>query len=270
MNFKAFKMDGLGNDFLIIDNRNQKINLNSSQILELSNRKNGIGFDQLIYIENSDEADAEIKYFNSDGKKADACGNGNRCISDILIKEKKKDNVTFKVNSFIHNGSRNIDNLISVLMPKPKLNLSEIPVSKDVKNNPIEIEVSDKKFLGHLINVGNPHIIFFNKISDEELLKIGPKIENLNYFPDRANVTFADVKNQENIEVNVWERGAGKTLACGTAACATAYVSVKLELVNNPVNIHFKYGHLQIKINADNTIMMTGPVSEKKEIEVNL
>ena len=86
MNFKAFKMDGLGNDFLIIDNRNQKINLNSSQILELSNRKNGIGFDQLIYIENSDEADAEIKYFNSDGKKADACGNGNRCISDILIK----------------------------------------------------------------------------------------------------------------------------------------------------------------------------------------
>ena len=90
MNFKAFKMDGLGNDFLIIDNRNQKINLNSNQILELSNRKNGIGFDQLIYIENSDEADAEIKYFNSDGKKADACGNGNRCISDILIKEKKK------------------------------------------------------------------------------------------------------------------------------------------------------------------------------------
>ena len=88
MKFKAFKMDGLGNDFLIIDNRNQKISLNPEQILKLSNREKGIGFDQLIYIENSTQADAEIKYFNSDGQMADACGNGNRCISDILIKEK--------------------------------------------------------------------------------------------------------------------------------------------------------------------------------------
>ena len=89
MKFKAFKMDGLGNDFLIIDNRNQKISLIPEQILKLSNREKGIGFDQLIYIENSTQADAEIKYFNSDGQMADACGNGNRCISDILIKEKK-------------------------------------------------------------------------------------------------------------------------------------------------------------------------------------
>ena len=96
MNFKALKMDGLGNDFLIIDNRDQKIHLNQDQILKLSDKKNNIGFDQLIYIENSNDADAELKYFNSDGKKADACGNGNRCIADILLKEKKKDKVIFK------------------------------------------------------------------------------------------------------------------------------------------------------------------------------
>jgi len=270
MKFKAFKMDGLGNDFLIIDNRNQKISLNPEQILKLSNREKGIGFDQLIYIENSTQADAEIKYFNSDGQMADACGNGNRCISDILIKEKNRDNVTFKVNNFVHTGSKNIDNLINVIMPKPKIKLSEIPVTNDVQNNPFLIEINSKKLKGHLINVGNPHIVFFEKISDEELKKIGPIIENLKYFPDRINVTFADIQNEDNIDINVWERGAGKTLACGTAACATAYIASDLKLTKNPVNIHFQKGHLLIKINSDKTMMMTGPVSEKKEIEVSL
>lgn len=270
MKFKAFKMDGLGNDFLIIDNRNQKISLNPEQILKLSNRKKGIGFDQLIYIENSTQADAEIKYFNSDGQMADACGNGNRCISDILIKEKNKNNVTFKVNSFVHTGSKNTDNLINVIMPKPKIKLSEIPVTNDVQNNPFLIEINSKKLKGHLINVGNPHIVFFEKISDEKLKKIGPIIENLKYFPDRINVTFADIQNEDNIDINVWERGAGKTLACGTAACATAYIASDLKLTKNPVYIHFQKGHLLIKINSDKTMMMTGPVSEKKEIEVSL
>ncbi|MCI5053387.1 MAG: diaminopimelate epimerase [Pelagibacteraceae bacterium] len=270
MKFKAFKMDGLGNDFLIIDNRNQKISLSPEQILKLSNREKGIGFDQLIYIENSTQADAEIKYFNSDGQMADACGNGNRCISDILIKEKNKNNVTFEVNNFVHTGSKNIDNLINVIMPKPKIKLSEIPVTNDVQNNPFLIEINSKKLEGHLINVGNPHIIFFEKISDEELKKIGPLIENLKYFPDRINVTFANIQNEDNIDINVWERGAGKTLACGTAACATAYIASDLKLTKNPVNIHFQRGHLLIKINSDKTMMMTGPVSEKKEIEVSL
>ncbi|MEL0177303.1 MAG: diaminopimelate epimerase, partial [Pelagibacteraceae bacterium] len=102
------------------------------------------------------------------------------------------------------------------------------------------------------------------------LLKIGPHIENLKYFPDRINVTFADVKNKNDIEINVWERGAGKTLACGTAACATAYIASDLKITNNPVNIHFKKGYLLIKVNSDKTIKMSGPVSEKKEIEVIL
>ena len=155
-------------------------------------------------------------------------------------------------------------------MPKPKIKLSEIPVTNDVQNNPFLIEINSKKLKGHLINVGNPHIVFFEKISDEKLKKIGPIIENLKYFPDRINVTFADIQNEDNIDINVWERGAGRTLACGTAACATAYIASDLKLTKNPVNIHFQKGHLLIKINSDKTMMMTGPVSEKKEIEVSL
>ena len=270
MNFKAFKMDGLGNDFLIIDNRDQKISLNHDQILKLSNRENNIGFDQLIYIENSDNADAELKYFNSDGKKADACGNGNRCVAEILMKEKKRDKVMFKVGAFLHYGKINQDNLVSVLMPKPTNKLSEIPVSNEVKDNPLKIQVKDNSFEGHLLNVGNPHIVFFRKISDIDLMKIGPIIENHKYFPDRVNVTFADIQDKKNIKVNVWERGAGKTLACGTAACATAFVAAQTNKSENPVNIHFKKGYLKIEIQPDKNSLMTGPLSELQITEINL
>ena len=158
MNFKALKMDGLGNDFLIIDNRDQKIYLNQDQILKLSDKKNNIGFDQLIYIENSNDADAELKYFNSDGRRADACGNGNRCVADILIKEKKKDKVIFKVGKFLHYGKINQDNLVSILMPKPTNKLSDIPVSDEVKDNPLKLKVKENLFEGYLLNVGNPHL----------------------------------------------------------------------------------------------------------------
>ena len=108
------------------------------------------------------------------------------------------------------------------------------------------------------------------KISDNDLMEIGPIIENHKYFPDRVNVTFADIQDKKNIKVNVWERGAGNTLACGTAACATAFIASQTGKVENQVNIHFKRGHLIIEIQPDKNILMTGPVSEPKKIEVNL
>ena len=101
-------------------------------------------------------------------------------------------------------------------------------------------------------------------------MEIGPIIENHKYFPDRVNVTFADIQDKKNIKVNVWERGAGNTLACGTAACAAAFIASQTGRVVNPVNIHFKRGHLIIEIQPDKNILMTGPVSEPKKIEVNL
>ena len=270
MNFKALKMDGLGNDFLIIDNRYQKISLNQDQIFKLSDKKNNIGFDQLIYIENSDDADAELKYFNSDGKTADACGNGNRCVADILIKEKKRDKVIFKVGKLLHYGKINQDNLVSILMPKPSNKLSDIPVSNEVKDNPLKLKVKENLFEGHLLNVGNPHVVFFKSISHNDLIKFGPIIENHKYFPDRINVTFADIQDKKNIKISVWERGAGNTLAFGTAACATAFIASQTEKAENSVNIHFKKGHLKIEIQPDDNILMTGPVSEPRKIEINL
>jgi len=270
MIFKALKMDGLGNDFLIIDNRSQSINLKPEQIQKLSNRENGIGFDQLISIENSEQNDAEIKYFNSDGKTANACGNGNRCVSDILLSETTNETVNFKVGNFIHLGKKISEGVMEVSMPKPTQVLHNIPVTSEVNENPVKIEIKQKKLTGHLVNVGNPHIIFFEAISDEKLKEMGPLIENHQIFPDRTNVTFADIKDKNNIHVNVWERGAGKTLACGTAACATAFVAISSDLANDPVNIHFKLGFLKIRINQDKTLLMQGPISQRQEISVEI
>ena len=268
MNFKALKMNGLGNDFLIIDNRNQSIKLSEEDIIKLSDRTNSIGFDQLIMIRNSTTADADIDYFNSDGKIANACGNGNRCVADILMNEKKTKEVHFNVGSFTHLGTRSDDNLISIVMPQPNNELKKIPVTDEVQTNPLTIEVEGYKLEGHLLNVGNPHIVVFQEISDLELTKIGPIIENYKFFPDRINVTFAKIEDSGNIKVNVWERGAGKTLACGTAACATGFIATELKLSRNPVNIHFEKGFLKILINENKTITMTGPVSDQKIIEV--
>ena len=155
-------------------------------------------------------------------------------------------------------------------MPQPNNELNKIPVTDEVQTNPLTIEVEGYKLEGHLLNVGNPHIVVFQEISDLELTKIGPIIENYKFFPDRINVTFAKIEDSENIKVNVWERGAGKTLACGTAACATGFIATELKLSRNPVNIHFEKGFLKILINENKTITMTGPVSDQKIIEVRV
>mgnify|MGYP001354433016 CR=1 FL=1 len=136
------------------------------------------------------------------------------------------------------------------------MKLKKIPVTDEVQTNPLTIEVEGYKLEGHLLNVGNPHIIFFQEISDLELTKIGPIIENYKFFPDRINVTFAKIEDSGNIKVNVWERGAGKTLACGTAACATAVAAYKSKLTESKVRVSLPGGDLNIEYNED--IIMSG------------
>ncbi len=269
MNFNAYKMDGLGNDFLIIDNRSQNISLSDDQIKKLADRKNNIGFDQVIYIHKGHDF-PDVKYFNSDGKPASACGNGNRCVAEILMNEKGNDKVEFRVGNKIHTAKKNNQKLISVDMGQATYDLKKIPVSSEVKTNPIKLNISDRNLEGYLINVGNPHIIFFEKIKNEDLAKLGPKIENHDFFPDRINVTFAEIIDKKNIRANVWERGAGQTLACGTAACAVAHVAIDQKLSENPVDIHFKMGALTIQLDQSKNIIMTGPVSTQKEILVKI
>ena len=158
---------------------------------------------------------------------------------------------------------------VELEMGKPLLSFRDIPLSKNINTSNVTIKINNKTFTGGFcVNVGNPHIIFFVKnCFDYDLNTIGPKIENYNLFPEKTNVTFAQVVDEKNITVNVWERGAGLTKACGTAACATAVAACKNKLVYNEVDIKFKEGFLNIKIDKADNIFMTGPVSEIKEID---
>ena len=274
MEFSAYKMDGLGNDFVIIDNRSNPINLNKEQILKVCDRK-FIGCDQLIIINNHDKSDAKIDFFNSDGSVSGACGNGTRCVADLLSKENGKNNISLVTSAGELKSDILGKNLVETGIGFGKTNWNEIPLSKNVNTRNLQIEILDNDNKSHIggtaISVGNPHLIFFvNNLENFNIEKIGPILEKHELFPERCNVTIAQVINEQLIKVKVCERGAGLTKACGTAACATAFAGLIHNLSSNQVDIEFKTGNLSISIDQNNFIKMKGPVSDIKKIDIKL
>ena len=274
MDFKAFKMDGLGNDFVIVDNRQKINNLTKDQIVKICDR-NFIGCDQLIFIESDSSADASLRFFNSDGGESGACGNGTRCVADLISKEKNSDSIVLNTLSGKLNSQILEKKIVITEIGKAKLKWNEIPLSKEMNTKNLNIKIIDKNNDVHLggtaINVGNPHIVFFvKKIENFNIETVGPEIENHELFPEKCNVTIAQIINKNLIKVKVWERGAGLTKACGTAACATAYAGKLNNLTENKTDIEFSTGKLSILIDENNSIHMKGPVSDIKEIKIKL
>ena len=274
MDIKAFKMDGLGNDFVIIDQREVNINLSKDQIIKICDR-NYIGCDQLILIKKNKEIDASLEFYNSDGSVSGACGNGTRCVAALLSKENNKKEITVWTPSGLLKSNILGNNLVETEIGVPKINWDEIPLSKKLDTKNLNILFVDKNNNEHIggtaINVGNPHIVFFaNDIESFDLKKIGPEIENHEFFPEKCNVTLAKVVNKNLIKVKVWERGAGLTKACGTAACATAFAAKINGLVESKTDIEFALGKLSIFIDKKNNTYMKGPVSNIQDIEIKL
>ena len=272
--FEAYKMDGLGNDFIIFDNRKKSFSLTKDQIIRISDRKN-IGCDQVIFIEKDNSNDAFLKFYNSDGGETAACGNGSRCVAYLLMEENNKKNISLKTKNGILYSNLSDEHTVRINMGMPNFKWNEIPLSKemDYKNLNIKIISKDGKEIagGFSLNVGNPHVVFFvENVDNFNLNEIGPKIENHNYFPQKCNVTIANVENTKHIKVKVWERGAGVTKACGTAACATGVASAELKLTDRETNIEFQEGSLNINWHKDNNIYMTGKVSKIKKITINI
>ena len=274
MDIKAFKMDGLGNDFIIIDQRTQNLDLKKDQIVRICDR-NYIGCDQLILIKKNRKIDAGLEFYNSDGSISGACGNGTRCVADLLARENKKKEIILWTSAGILKSKILGDNLVETEIGVPKTKWNEIPLNKKMDTKNLEIEISDKNNNKHIggtaINVGNPHIIFFvNNIDDFDISNIGPKIENSELFPEKCNVTIATVLKKNLIKVKVWERGAGLTKACGTAACATAVAGDINGLIEKVTEIQFSLGKLTISIDKKNSIHMKGPVSNIQNVEIKL
>jgi diaminopimelate epimerase len=274
MDIKAFKMDGLGNDFIIIDQRVNNIDLSKNQIIKICDRSY-IGCDQLILIKKNRNIDAGLEFYNSDGSVSGACGNGTRCVAGLLSKENNKKEITIWTSSGILKSNILDNNLVETEVGVSKTNWDEIPLNKNIDTKNLNLRIKDKNNKEHIggtaINVGNPHIVFFiNDIESFDLKKIGPEIENHNFFPEKCNVTLAKIINKDLIKVKVWERGAGLTKACGTAACATAVAGKINGLIESRVKIEFSLGMLSIFIDEKNSIHMKGPISDVQNIEIKL
>ena len=267
----AYRMDGLGNDFIIVDRRKNSINISRERIIELG-RRDVLGFDQIIFIEDEQNQSFPITIYNSDGGEVSACGNGSRCVAYLLTKEMNLKTIQLKTNNRLLEAEVVGNLLVKLNMGKPEFQWEKIPLIKDLNHQKINLEIDNIKFSnGFCLNVGNPHIVFFEEnCFKHDLKRIGPKIENHVIFPEKVNVTFAQVEDNKNILINVWERGAGLTKACGTAACATAVAAIRKNLSDNKVNIKFKEGILIIQYNDKENIFMTGPVSEVKKIEIEI
>lgn len=251
-------MHGLGNDFVVIDNMHKMQKLNKQLIQAIANRHTGIGCDQLISLTPSQKADVKMAIYNADGSVAEACGNATRCVAKYINEQTKQSNITIEFNDFISKCKVNGKNY-SCNMGCPKMSWKDIPLA-----NPMDcLELDFHRYdlpAPVAVNIGNPHVVFFIKdFSKFNLEKLGPLIENDPLFPKQINVSFAKILDKDQISLQVWERGAGITQACGTAACSTAFAAIKRGHTNgNKVKILFNHGNLLINLLKDGSLEMSG------------
>ncbi|APG62781.1 diaminopimelate epimerase [Sphingorhabdus lutea] len=254
------KMHGLGNDFVIIDQRVNNDAIDNFEIdkrlaQKICDRQFGVGCDQLIILKPSDKADLRMDIYNVDGTAASACGNASRCVVSLMGAD-----CTIETNGGIISGSWSKNNC-AVNMGKAHFNWDEIPLAYPVDNMNIPMAWDDIDG-GAVVNVGNPHIVFFGNQSLLEKCEIsGLKIATDPFFVNGVNANFAHISHDNIIHLNVWERGAGATMACGTGACATAVIAIKKRLVLSPATVRQRGGDLVISWQEGGDIIMSGPAT---------
>lgn len=269
------KMNGLGNDFVVFDARLNPLAMTEDKARAIADRKTGIGCDQLIVLEPSKRADVTMRIWNNEGMEVESCGNASRCIADLLFDEQNKTRATIDTKGGFLIAEKGGDKLVTVDMGPPRFDWQDIPLSEKFHDTRyIELSVGPAEApLIHspsVVNVGNPHCIFWVKSLDVvDLAKVGPMLEHHPLFPERCNITLARVDSKDHAEIRVWERGAGLTKACGTAACAVMAAGFRLRKFNARANITLPGGDLMMEIReADGHIIMTGPVTYEFEGEL--
>lgn len=266
------KMNGLGNDFVVIDARGEPLAVSDDQARAIADRKTGVGCDQLIVMEQSPIADVKMRIWNAEGGEVQSCGNASRCIADIVMGERKSDSVTIDTRGGFLSAKRAGPMMVTIDQGKPRFGWKEIPLSEafaDTRHIELQIGPIDKPLLHSpsVVNVGNPHCIFWvNDLDVVDLAKVGPMIEHHPLFPERTNVELAQVVSRDHVILKVWERGAGLTKACGTAACATMAAGHRLRLIDPKCRITLPGGDLFMAVNEENGhVLMTGPVEYEYE-----
>lgn len=267
---KFTKMQGLGNDYVYVNCLKEKVESPSEMARRVSDRHFGVGSDGLILICPSECADFEMKMYNADGSRGEMCGNGIRCVGKYVYDYGLTDQTEISVETLggIKHLSLTVEEgkvaLVKVDMGSPIFVPEQIPVKVEgdhAVNVPISVDGDEYRMT--CISMGNPHaVVYLDDIQNMEIEKIGPKFEHHLCFPNRVNTEFARVLDRETVEMRVWERGSGETLACGTGACAVAVASMVNGLTENCVTVQLLGGNLKIEWDREkNVVYMTGPAT---------
>ncbi len=252
---RFWKMHGLGNDYIVVDNREQKISDASALAKKLCERRFSVGADGLLIVSSSKIADSKMRIFNADGSEAEMCGNGIRCFSKYCYENGIVEKTEFAVETL--SGIKNVwltikDNeilTVKVDMGAPNWERASLPMLGKGTCINEDLKVDGELYKITCLSMGNPHcIIFVENIDEFPLDFVGPIVENNQAFPKRANVGFVQVLNRSELKVRVWERGCGETLACGTGTCAAVAAANKLGKVGNKVTVHVLGGDLQVEV----------------------
>ncbi len=266
-------MNGIGNEIVVVDLRAHAARI-APEEARAAAKPEGAPYDQLmaLYPPRTPGTDAFVRIYNNDGSEAGACGNGMRCVADIVSKESGKAALTFETTSGILNCWKGADGLFTVDMGPPRFKWNEIPLAEEFRDTrAIELQIGpiDKPVLHSpsVVNMGNPHAIFWvDDVEAYDLGKIGPLLENHPMFPERANISLAAVRSREHIVLRTWERGAGLTKACGSAACAAAVAAARLRRTGRKVTVTQPGGDLLVEWReSDDHVLMTGPVAYEYE-----
>lgn len=257
--FQEFiKMHGLGNDFVILDGRGRDASIASQDIRRIAARRTGVGCDQLIILSDADDAGLFMRIYNPDGSEAEACGNATRCVASILLDETKAEACVIRTVAGLLKCRRSGQDMYEVDMGPARLAWDEIPLAE--KCDTLHLPIPGDPVA---VSMGNPHCVFFvGNADDVDVAGAGPGIEHHVLFPRRTNVEFASVISRKAIRMRVWERSAGITMACGSAACATIVAAVRRGLTDRKAELVLDGGSLFLEWReTDGHVLMTGPVS---------
>jgi diaminopimelate epimerase len=273
-NRRFVKMNGLGNEIVVVDLRGQAGTISAAEARAAA-QPAGAPFDQLmaLHAPRTPGTDGYVRIYNNDGSEAGACGNGMRCLAELMFAETGRRALTFETRGGLINcWQGEASNVCTVDMGKPRFAWNEIPLAEEFRyTRAIELQIGpiDRPILHSpsVVSMGNPHAVFWvDDVTGYDLGKIGPMLECHPIFPERANISLAQVRTRDHIVVRTWERGAGLTRACGSAACAAAVAAARLRRADRSVTVTLPGGDLRIEWRErDDHVLMTGPVAYERE-----
>ena len=257
------KMHGLGNDFVVVDAREQPFPLDDATARRIADRRLGVGCDQILVMEppSNGRADLFLRIRNHEGFEVEACGNGTRCVASLVMAETGAAQVTLETVAGLLEAKAISGEHVSVDMGVARFDWQDIPLARamdtlhiDLRAGPLSDPVG--------VSMGNPHVVFFvDDLTAVDMATLGPKLEHDPLFPERANIGVAQVTGPDQLRLRVWERGAGLTLACGSGACAAAVAAHRRGLTGRKVALTLDGGPIEIEWRADGHVIMTGPVA---------